>query len=113
LIEARNEAQVILEAVEKAHEHAAWQQLTFTEREQIDAAQRHLASVVDSTDRDVIRKGTETLDKATTRFAEIMMDSAVTSAIGGQTMNEAAASLQDSLGEAPNAPHPFAPADFK
>jgi Fe-S protein assembly chaperone HscA len=109
LIEARNEAQVILDAVAKAHDHAAWNQLTESERAAIDAAQQHLAAITDSSDLDAIRKATETLDKATTRFAEIMMDSAVTSAIGGQTMNEAS----DSLGVAPNAPHPFAPADFE
>jgi molecular chaperone DnaK (HSP70) len=109
LIEAKNEAQVILDAVAKAHDHAAWKQLTDAERATIDVAQQSLTNIAETADLDAIRKATETLDKATTRFAEIMMDSAVTSAIGGQTMNEAA----DSLGTAPNAPHPFAPADFK
>jgi molecular chaperone DnaK len=109
LIEARNEAQVILDAVAKAHDHAAWKQLTDVERATVDTAQQHLMSIATGDDLEAIRKGTESLDKATTRFAEIMMDSAVTSAIGGQTMNEAS----DSLGVAPNAPHPFAPADFK
>ena len=109
LIEAKNEANVILDAVTKAHDHAAWQQLTATEQGTIDAAQQHLAAIIDDGELDAIRAGTASLDKATTRFAEIMMDSAVTSAIGGQTMNEAS----DSLGHAPNAPHPFAPADFK
>ena len=109
LIEAKNEAQVILDAVAKAHDHAAWKQLTDAERATIDAAQSHLTSIADSSDLEAVRSGTAALDKATARFAEIMMDSAVTSAIGGQTMNEAS----DSLGVAPNAPHPFAPADFK
>ena len=109
LIEARNDAQVILDAVAKAHDHAAWQQLTDAERDTINTAQQLLTSIATGDDLDAIRKGTAALDKATTRFAEIMMDSAVTSAIGGQTMNEAS----DSLGAAPNAPHPFAPADFK
>ncbi len=109
LIEAKNEANTILDAVAKAHDHAAWQQLTASEQGVIDQAQQYLAGIVDSGNLDAIRAGTASLDKATTRFAEIMMDSAVTSAIGGQTMNEAS----DSLGQAPNAPHPFAPADFK
>ncbi len=109
LIEAKNDANTILDAVAKAHDHAAWQQLTASERDAIAQAQRHLASILEGGDLDAIRAGTASLDKATTRFAEIMMDSAVTSAIGGQTMNEAS----ESLGQAPNAPHPFAPADFK
>jgi len=109
LIEAKNDAQTILEAVAKAHEHSAWQQLTESEQAGIDAAQQHLTSLTVGSDIDAIRKGIEVLDKATTRFAEIMMDSAVTSAIGGQTMDEAS----EHLGKAPNAPHPFAPADYK
>ena len=109
LIEAKNEANTILDAVTKAHEHAAWRQLTASEQGIIDQAHQQLADIVQGSDLDAIRAGTASLDKATTRFAEIMMDSAVTSAIGGQTMNEAS----DSLGQAPNAPHPFAPVDFK
>jgi Fe-S protein assembly chaperone HscA len=109
LIEAKNEANTILDAVTKAHDHHSWQQLTSSERATIDAAHRHLTSIANENDLDAIRKATEALDKATTRFAEIMMDSAVTTAIGGQTMNDAS----DRLGNAPTAPHPFAPADFK
>ena len=109
LIEARHDAHTILDAVAKAHDHAAWKQLNVEEQGVIDHAQQQLAGIVDGSDLDTIRAGTASLDKATTRFAEIMMDSAVTSAIGGQTMNEAS----DSLGQAPNAPHPFAPADFE
>jgi molecular chaperone DnaK (HSP70) len=109
LIEAKNEANTILDAVTKAHDHAAWKQLDANEQATIDAAQQHLADIVSSDNLEAIRAATASLDKATSRFAEIMMDSAVTNAIGGQTMNEAS----DSLGHAPNAPHPFAPADFK
>jgi len=39
----------------------------------------------------------------------LMMDSAVSSAIKGQTMQAAG----DSLGVAPTAPHAFAPAEFE
>jgi molecular chaperone DnaK/molecular chaperone HscA len=38
-----------------------------------------------------------------------MMDSAVTGAIGGKTMQSAG----ESLGEGPTAPHPFAKADIE
>jgi Fe-S protein assembly chaperone HscA len=109
LIEARNEARTILDAVEKAHQHAAWRRLEDGERAAIDAAQARLAAIVEENDLDALREATETLDKATTRFAELMMDDTVTTAIGGQTMNDAS----DRLGKGPSAPHPIAPADFK
>jgi Fe-S protein assembly chaperone HscA len=109
LIEARNEARTILDAVEKAHQHAAWRRLEDGERAAIDVAQARLAAIVEGNDLDAIRGATETLDKATTRFAELMMDDTVTTAIGGQTMNDAS----DRLGKGPSAPHPIAPADFK
>ena len=113
LIEARNEAATILDAVAKAHGHAAWQQLTDTEQATIDDAHAQLTSIAETSNLDAIRAATASLDKATTRFAEIMMDSAVTSAIGGQTMNQASDTMDASMGNAPTAPHPFAPADFK
>ena len=113
LIEARNEASTILDAVAKAHSHAAWQQLTDPERATIDDAHARLATITATTDLDAIRAATAALDKATTRFAEIMMDSAVHSAIGGQTMKQASDTMDASMGNAPTAPHPFAPADFK
>jgi len=50
----------------------------------------------------------ERLDKATRRFAELMMDSAVTGALGGKTMEAAG----ESIGEGPTAPHPFAKAQI-
>jgi hypothetical protein len=55
-----------------------------------------------------LRAGTDALDKATRRFAELMMDAAVSSAIKGETMDSAG----DKLGEGPTAPHPFAPAEI-
>ena len=56
-----------------------------------------------------LRDATHALDEATRRFAELMMDSAVASAIQGQTMESAG----EKLGEGPTAPHPFAPAEIK
>ena len=52
--------------------------------------------------------GTEALDKATHRFAELMMDAAVSRAIKGQTMESA----DDNSGPGPAAPHPIAQAEF-
>ena len=55
-----------------------------------------------------IRAGIERLDKATRRFAELMMDNAVTGAMQGKTMQAAG----ESMGEGPTAPHPFAKAQI-
>jgi len=108
LIEARNEADTILTAVEKAPKHPAWQQLTEEERAQIGLLKDELFVLKQGDDLKALRAGTEALDKATRRFAELMMDAAVSSAIQGETMDSAG----DKLGEGPTAPHPFAPAEI-
>jgi len=40
------------------------------------------------------------------------MDSAVTGALGGKTMQAASESVGQNMGEAPSAPHAFAKAEF-
>ncbi len=109
LIEARNEASTILAAVAKAPEHPAWQQLTEEERTKIAELVPELEILRDAGDLDSLRRGTEALDQATRRFAELMMDSTVSSALHGETMNAADAKI----GKGPAAPHPIAPADFR
>ena len=109
VIEAKNEAETILTAVEKGENSAAWQQLTSTEHEEIKTAAAELKSTLNGSDYRLIRSGIEQLDKKTRRFAEIMMDTAVTSALGGKTMQAAG----EGLGTAPTAPHAFAKAEVE
>jgi Fe-S protein assembly chaperone HscA len=109
LIEARTDAETILAAVAKAPASPAWQQLTEEEHTQIASIVEELSVLKQGSDLPSLRAGTEALDKATRRFAELMMDQAVTSALGGQTMDEA----KMTLGEGPTAPHPFAKAEIK
>jgi Fe-S protein assembly chaperone HscA len=109
VIEAKNEAETILAAVKKGKSHEAWQQLSFDEIAKIESAETELKASVAGGDYRVIRQGIERLDKATRRFAELMMDNAVTGALGGKTMQSAG----ESLGEGPTAPHPFAKADIE
>jgi Fe-S protein assembly chaperone HscA len=109
LIEARHEASTILSAVEKAPSHPAWQQLTEEERAKISELVTEVEILRDAGDLDSLRRGTEALDQATRRFAELMMDATVSSALHGETMNTADAKI----GEGPAAPHPIAPADFR
>ena len=109
LIEARNEAETILAAVERAPQSPAWQQLTGEEQAAIAAARMRLQSVKLGEDSAAIRDATLALDQATRRFAELMMEAAVTTAIRGKTMDAAG----EELGEAVTAPHAMAAAEFK
>ena len=109
VIEARNEADTILAAVEKAPQHPAWQQLSAEERTEIARLDRELLGIKQGDNLPAIRQATEALDKATRRFAELMMDQAVSSAIQGETMESASTKL----GQGPTAPHEIAPAEFK
>ena len=112
VIEATNEAKTILEAVEKGKKSSAWQQLSFDEHAAIEAAASELKNSLHAGNYTIIRKGIEQLDKHTRRFAEIMMDSAVTGALSGKTMQAAGASLAASQqGNTPTAPHAFAKAE--
>jgi Fe-S protein assembly chaperone HscA len=107
-IEAKNEAETILNAVEKGKSHAAWQMLSSDEIEKIEEAATFLKAAVQGGDYKIIRQGIERLDKATRRFAELMMDTAVSGAMQGKTMEAAG----ESMGDGPTAPHPFAKAEI-
>jgi molecular chaperone DnaK len=107
VIEARNEAETILAALEKGRQSPAWGQLTSAEKKQIAKLENALIQVKSEDDYAAIRKGIDTLNQATMRLAELMMDSAVSTALTGKTMDEA------DMGEGPTAPHPVAKAEFK
>ncbi|MCU1222072.1 MAG: Fe-S protein assembly chaperone HscA [Edaphobacter sp.] len=106
VIEAKNEADTILTAVDKGKSHAAWQMLSSDEIAKIEQAEAELKASLKGGDYKVIRRAIETLDQATRRFAELMMDTAVSGAMKGKTMESAG----ESMGEGPTAPHPFAKA---
>jgi Fe-S protein assembly chaperone HscA len=109
LIEARNEAETILSAVERAPESPAWAQLRGEEQAAIGAARDRLANIRQGTDAAAIRDATLALDQTTRRFAELMMEAAVSTAIRGKTMDAAG----EEMGDEVTAPHPMAPAEFK
>jgi molecular chaperone DnaK len=108
LVEARNEADSILSKLEKAPSNPVWQLLEPDERAKIGALSADLSVLKQGDNLQALRAGTEALDKATHRLAELMMDAAVTTAIKGQTMESA----DDKLGQGPAAPHPIAQAEF-
>jgi Fe-S protein assembly chaperone HscA len=109
LIEARNEAETILAAVERAPQSPAWAQLRGEEQSAITAARDRLLQAKMGEDAAQIREATLALDQATRRFAELMMEAAVSSALRGKTMESA----NEDLAEAVTAPHAMAPAEFK
>ena len=106
-IEAKNEAETILAAVEKGKKHEAWQMLTSDEIAKIEQEISFLQAAVPGGDYKQIRAGIERLDNATRRFAELMMDTTVLGAMQGKTMQAAG----ETMGEGPTAPHPFAKAE--
>jgi molecular chaperone DnaK/molecular chaperone HscA len=106
VIEAKNEAETILAAVEKGRSHEAWQKLTADEIEKIEEGVNEVKASIRGGDYKIIRQSIERLDKSTRRFAELMMDTAVSGAMKGKTMGAAG----ESIGEGPTAPHPFAKA---
>src|SRR6266702_8124866 len=59
VIEAKNEAETILGAVEKGKSHAAWQQLSFDEIQTIEAGISELKASVEGGNYRVIRQGIE------------------------------------------------------
>src|SRR5713101_8072054 len=107
VIEARSEAQTILAALEKAKKSPAWGQLTTDERQRIAKLERALRDTEQAEGHHEIRKAIDALNQGATRLAELMMDSAVATALKGKNMDET------DLGEGPSAPHPVGKAEFK
>ncbi len=107
VIEARNEAVTMLAALEKGRNGPAWEQLTSREREDIAKLESALNAVMPGDDYQSIRTAIDALNQATMHLAELMMDTAVTSALKGQNMETA------NVGEGPASSHPIAKAEIK
>ncbi len=107
LVEARNEADTILTALEKGRKNPAWVQLTSQERTNIGKMEKALREVYRQDDYQAIRGAIDALNQGTMRLAELMMDSAVGAALKGKTMDNA------DVGEGPAAPHPIAQAEIE
>ncbi len=107
VIEARNEANTMLSALEKGRKTPAWGRLTSLERKNIDKLEAALQAVAPQEDYQAIRTAIDALNQATMHLAELMMDSAVSTALKGKTMDTA------DVGEGPAAPHPIAKAEIE
>src|SRR5712692_1590932 len=107
VIEARREAQTIIAALEKAKKNPAWGQLTTDEKQGIARLERALREAEKAEDHQAIRQAIDALNQGTERLAELMMDSAVATALKGKKMDET------DMGEGPESPHPVAKAEFE
>lgn len=81
--EARVEADNILTATEKAQKNDAWFSLSDEERKAIEAAKRELQVAYNGNDHHAINEKIEQLNRATTKLAENMMNTAVRGALKG------------------------------
>ena len=107
IIEARREADTILTALAKGKSNQAWQELTSEERQNAEKLENALVKVKGNDDYHAIREAIDALNQATMRLAELMMDTAVSTALKGKAMDAT------DLEEGPQAGHPVAKAEFK
>jgi molecular chaperone DnaK len=88
LIEARTEAETILSATAKALANPQSEVLSEEERERIEASNAALRDAVGGRDYKLIRKRIDELNQATERLAELLMNSAVSTALEGRKLAE-------------------------
>ncbi|MFZ0688118.1 MAG: Fe-S protein assembly chaperone HscA [Terriglobales bacterium] len=107
VIEARREADTILAALAKGKKTPAWPELAIEERRKIETLEKSLLAVNNSDDYHAIRSGIDSLNQATMRLAELMMDTAVSAALKGKAMDDTG------IDEGQQAGHPVAKAEFE
>ncbi len=106
VIEARNEADTMLAALEKGRDNPAWERLSSLEQRNVDKLEVALRTMMKEDDYRAIRTAIDALNQGTMRLAELMMDSAVGTALKGKSMDTA------DVGDGPAAPHPIAQAEI-
>ena len=88
LIEARTEAEAIVTATEKAFRDPRSSEISAAERRSIDNSVAALRSAVAGTDYKLIRQRIDELNQATTNLAEILMNSALQTALEGKRLDD-------------------------
>jgi molecular chaperone DnaK (HSP70) len=93
LIEARNEAESVIQATEKSlrdPDFAAIEEseLAAGERQKIESVLAGLKMVLNSTDRETIQKWTHALNDVTKHLAEVMMNRSVKAALAGRNVDD-------------------------
>ncbi|HKB12750.1 MAG TPA: Hsp70 family protein, partial [Vicinamibacterales bacterium] len=92
LIEARNEAENVIQASEKSLRHPDFaaierDELAPGERQKIESVMAGLRMVLNSRDRETIQKWTRALNDATQHLAEVMMNRSVKAALSGKNVD--------------------------
>ena len=72
----------------RGHPAIAKTELGTGERERIDAALADLKTVLNGPDREAIKNKTHTLNEATQRLAEVMMNRSVHAALSGKSIDQ-------------------------
>jgi Fe-S protein assembly chaperone HscA len=93
LIEARNEAENVIHATEKALrasdiDQIEKEELASGERKKIESVLAGLKMVLNSSDRETILKWTQALNDTTRHLAEVMMNRSLQAALSGKNVNE-------------------------
>jgi molecular chaperone DnaK/molecular chaperone HscA len=88
VIEARNEAELVLNATEKGLRDENISELSNEERTEIRASVSHLQEAMKSDSHTVIREAIDRLSKATQRLAELNMNSAIRVALKDKRVRE-------------------------
>jgi molecular chaperone DnaK (HSP70) len=92
LIEARNEAESVMQATEKSLRHPDFADVEKTEfkageKQKIESVLAGLKMVLNSNDRETIQKWTQALNDATQHLAEVMMNRSVRAALAGKNID--------------------------
>jgi molecular chaperone DnaK (HSP70) len=92
LIEARNEAESVIQATEKSLRNPDFaeidkSELAVGERQKIESVLAGLKMVLNSKDRETIQKWTQALNDATQHLAEVMMNRSVKAALAGRNID--------------------------
>jgi len=92
LIEARNEAETVIQATEKSLRAPEFdeiaRELPQGQAQRIESALVDLKAVMESADRELIHEKTHVLNDATRLLAELMMNRSVQAALSGKNVNE-------------------------
>ncbi len=88
VIEARNEAETVLNATAKGTVDEQYAALSEEEKSEITAATKNLREVMRSTNHQVIREAIERLSNATMHLAELIMNSAISRALKDKRVRE-------------------------
>jgi len=92
LIEARNEAETVIQATEKSLRAPEFdeiaRELPQGQTQRIESALVDLKAVMESADRELIHEKTHVLNDATRLLAELMMNRSVQAALSGKNVNE-------------------------